>query len=91
MFSASSLSKSDRLLAENKITDVVLAGVVTSICIDSTARAAFENGYKVYILSDCTAGRTDLEQSFYCETIFPLYAEVIEGTRLYTHASVADV
>lgn len=59
------------------IEDVVLAGVVTSICIDSTGRAAAELGYRVSVLSDCTAGRTDYEQNFYCESIFPLYAKVI--------------
>ena len=59
------------------IEDVVLAGVVTSICIDSTGRAAAELGYRVSVLSDCTAGRTDYEQKFYCESIFPLYAKVI--------------
>jgi nicotinamidase-related amidase len=59
------------------IKDVVLAGVVTSICIDSTGRAAAERGYRVSVLSDCTAGRTDYEQDFYCESIFPLYARVI--------------
>jgi len=60
------------------IEDVVLAGVVTSICIDSTGRAAAERGYRVSVLSDCTAGRTDYEQKFYCDSIFPLYAKVIE-------------
>ncbi len=71
------------VLQEKGVTDVVLAGVVTSICIDSTGRSAAENGYKVYILSDCTAGRTDVEQSFYCERIFPLYAEVVESSTLF--------
>ena len=60
------------------IQEVVLAGVVTSICIDSTGRAAAERGYRVSVLSDCTAGRTDYEQEFYCGSIFPLYAEVVE-------------
>lgn len=59
------------------IEDLVLAGVVTSICIDSTGRAAAERGYRVSVLSDCTAGRTDYEQEFYCGSIFPLYARVV--------------
>ncbi|MEE2789001.1 MAG: isochorismatase family protein [Myxococcota bacterium] len=56
------------------ITDVVFAGAVTSIGIDSTGRAARELGYQVNVLSDCTAGRTNDEQAFYCEYIFPSYA-----------------
>ncbi len=66
----------ERLLVDRGIKEVVLAGAVTSICIDSTGRAAHERGYKVTILSDCTAGRTNFEQNFYCQNIFPLYATV---------------
>ncbi len=58
------------------IKDVVLAGAVTSVCIDSTARSAHERGYRVTVLSDCTCGRTCVEEEFYCQQVFPLYAAV---------------
>lgn len=58
------------------IRDVVLTGAVTSVCIDSTARSAHERGYRVTILSDCTCGRTRVEEDFYCQQVFPLYAAV---------------
>ena len=74
------------VLQSKGIEDVVLAGVVTSICIDSTGRAAHERGYRVSVLSDCTAGRTLFEQEFYCERIFPLYARVIPSRDLYEPA-----
>lgn len=64
-------------LKARQIEEIVLAGCVTSICIDSTARHAVETGYKVSILKDCTTGRSDFEQQFYCDEIFPLYADVI--------------
>jgi nicotinamidase-related amidase len=67
----------DELLQERKIKDLVFAGAVTSVCIDSSARSAFERGYKVSVLSDCTTGRTMFEQEFYCNEIFPIYAEVL--------------
>jgi len=76
------------LLQERKITDVVLAGVVTSICIDSTGRSAFEQGYRVAVLKDCTSGRTVTEQAFYCEKIFPLYAEVVDHPELLRRLGV---
>jgi nicotinamidase-related amidase len=72
----------DEKLQEKGITDICLAGAVTSICIDSTGRAAFEKGYRVHMLSDCIAGRSVIEESFYCETIFPLYAEVLDSAAL---------
>jgi nicotinamidase-related amidase len=68
----------DEVLKRRGITSVVLAGCKTSLCIDSTGRSAYDKGYKVLILSDCTAGTDDFEQKFYCEKIFPLYAEVID-------------
>lgn len=69
-------------LAARGIKDVVLAGVVTSICIDSTGRSAFEQGYGVTVLSDCTAGRSEYEQEFYCKELLPLYAKVMSHTEL---------
>jgi nicotinamidase-related amidase len=66
----------DEVLRDRDVTDVVLAGVVTSVCIDSTGRSAHERQFSVTVLSDCTGGRTGYEQDFYCRDVFPLYAEV---------------
>jgi nicotinamidase-related amidase len=70
------------VLQRNHVEHVVLAGAVTSICIDSTGRAAHERGYRVSVLSDCTASRTPFEQEFYCESVFPLYADVLTSCEL---------
>jgi nicotinamidase-related amidase len=62
--------------------------MVTSLCIDSTGRAAYERGYNVTVLSDCTSARTNAEQDFFCTSVFPLYgaartgAEVIDAFSL---------
>ncbi len=69
----------DQILKKRGITTLALAGAITSICIDSTGRAAFEKGYKVVQLSDCLSSRTSLEESFYCSTVFPLYATVMDS------------
>jgi nicotinamidase-related amidase len=65
------------VLRGHNIRNVVIAGAVTSLCIDSTARSAFDRDFQVYILSDCTAGRTDTEQQFYANEVFPMYSQVI--------------
>jgi len=70
------------ILQEKGITDICLAGTVTSVCIESTGRSAFEKGYRVHILKDCTAGRSMIEESFYCDAVFPLYAEVLDSEEL---------
>lgn len=80
----------DSVLRDHGVERVMLAGVVTSICIDSTGRAAHERGYQVSVLSDCTAGRTTFEQEFYCESVFPIYAEVVESPRFLAELSGAS-
>ena len=76
----------EKTLIQNGVENVVLAGAVTSICIDSTGRAAHERGYNVFVLDDCTAGRSNFEQTFYCENIFPLYATVLNSKDFITEA-----
>ncbi|MFN5744835.1 MAG: cysteine hydrolase family protein [Methylococcaceae bacterium] len=70
------------VLSEKGITNIILMGVVTSLCIESTGREAFEHGLHVIIVSDATAGRTRFEQDYYCSEIFPLYADVADHLSL---------
>jgi nicotinamidase-related amidase len=72
----------DKLLKSKGIKKVWVAGMVTSLCIDSTARAAYEKGYQVSILEDCCSARTPFEQEFFCQNVFPLYANVISSSEL---------
>jgi len=81
-FNAFANTDLDRVLWENNVSHVIMAGMMTSLCIDSTARAAYERGYRVSILADCIVARTRDEQDFYCQSIFPLYADVIHSQRL---------
>lgn len=76
-FNAFTGTNLDHILAEKGIHSVVLAGAVTSICIDSTGRSAHERGYGVTVLSDCTSARTTFEQDFYLDNIFPFYAQTL--------------
>ena len=45
----------DFLLRQKGISHVILAGFLTNCCVESTMRSAYEKGYKVYTLKDCTA------------------------------------
>lgn len=75
-------------LHDRRIKNIVLAGAVTSICIDSTGRSAHERGFNVFVLSDCTCGRTKMEQDFYCEQVLPLYAEVMSSQDVLNKLSI---
>jgi nicotinamidase-related amidase len=88
-FNAFSNTELDRVLKNRGIKDVLVAGMVTSLCIDSTGRAAYERGYSVQILSDCTSARTREEQEFFCKNIFPLYGGVIDSKQATARLSAA--
>lgn len=77
------------LLKARGIKQVWVAGMVTSLCIDSTGRAAYEKGYQVSILEDCCSARTPFEQEFFCDNVFPLYATVISGSDVKVNAQTA--
>ena len=47
-------------LKENDVTEVVITGMMTHMCVDATTRAAFDYGYKCTVLGDTCASR-DLE------------------------------
>jgi nicotinamidase-related amidase len=43
------------ILASTGTTSVVVAGTVTQICVEETARQAFHHGYRTTVLSDCVS------------------------------------
>jgi len=45
----------DFILRQKGAKNVVLGGFLTNCCIESTMRTAYEHGYNVYTLKDCTA------------------------------------
>ncbi|MEO1228960.1 MAG: cysteine hydrolase [Myxococcota bacterium] len=77
----------DEFLQSRGVRKIYLTGVVTSVCLDSTGRAASELGYEVTVISNASAGRSEMEHAFYCSDVFPLYAQVedvdavLEATR----------
>ncbi|MBM4137624.1 MAG: cysteine hydrolase [Nitrospira sp.] len=66
----------DFVLEGHGIKNVILAGLLTNICIESTARTAYDKGYTVTILKDCTACKSFMEQEFSEKYIFPLIGEI---------------
>jgi nicotinamidase-related amidase len=52
------------ILSARDVTDLVVAGVSTNVCVESTVRAAYDRGYRVTVVEDCTgaASRPDLHE-----------------------------
>jgi nicotinamidase-related amidase len=62
-------------LQRQGVTQVVLAGVATSIGVESTARSAYDHGYNVTLVIDAMTDR-DLDMHRHCiEKIFPRLGE----------------
>lgn len=72
-FNAFANTELESILRENNVENVLVCGMVTSLCVDSSSRAAYERGFNVVVVSDCTSGRTATEHEFYCASVFPLY------------------
>ena len=49
------------MLAERHINTVIVTGVLTNICCESSARDAFALGYRVIVAADANAARSDAE------------------------------
>ena len=65
------------LLRANEIEHVVFCGFHTNWCVESSARSAYDNGFRVVVLSDCTATDTEREQKYAEEVIFPKIGTVM--------------
>ena len=48
-------SELEAVLAEQGIENIAVGGMLTNCCVESTVRTAYEKGYKVITLSECTA------------------------------------
>lgn len=83
-FNGFSGTQLDEALKRKGIEQVLLAGMVTSLCIDSTGRAAYERGYSVTVLSDCTSARSQTEQAYFCSNVFTLYGSVLSAEDILT-------
>jgi nicotinamidase-related amidase len=72
----------DYLLRANEIEYVAIAGFHTDWCVESTARSAYDKGYRVIVISDCTATDTREEQDFCEKWIFPKIGRVMTSDEL---------
>lgn len=67
----------DYLLRANEIEYVAFTGFHTNWCVESSARSAFDKGYRVIVIADCTATDTEEEQKYAETFIFPKIGNVM--------------
>jgi nicotinamidase-related amidase len=67
----------DYLLRANEIEYVAFTGFHTNWCVESSARSAYDKGYRVLVIGDCTATDTQEEQDYAEKWIFPKIGKVM--------------
>jgi nicotinamidase-related amidase len=63
-------------LREAGVTTLVLGGLVTTMGVESTARAASDHGYDVEFVHDAMSGLAAEEHQFAVERTFPRFGAV---------------
>jgi ureidoacrylate peracid hydrolase len=70
----------DFILRSRGITTIALGGFLTNCCVESTMRTAYEKGYNVITLKDCTATVSDDEQRLAVEKNYPMFSRPMDHT-----------
>jgi len=65
----------DFVLRSNDIETVVIGGFLTNCCVESTMRSAYEKGYDVITLTDCTAATSAEEQKAATSQDYPMFSQ----------------
>ena len=65
----------DFILRSRDIETVVLGGFLTNCCVESTMRTAYEKGYDVITLTDCTAATSAEEQKAATAQDYPMFSQ----------------
>src|SRR5271170_1094489 len=65
----------DFILRSRGITSIALGGFLTNCCVESTMRSAYEKGYDVITLKDCTATVSEDEQRLAVEKNYPMFSK----------------
>ncbi len=69
-------------LAEREVSDLIIAGVMTNLCVEATVRDAFELGYSVHVPLDGTAAADEDLHVGSLKTIALGFGRVLRGREL---------
>ncbi len=66
----------EAILKGLKCDTLIITGIATNFCVETTVRSAMNRGYNVVVLSDCVATVSEEAQAFPITVIFPMLGEV---------------
>jgi len=76
-YSAFNNTNLNKILLENEIKTLIITGVTTNICVESTIRDAFEYNYTPILISDCTSSLNEKYEQFSIDIIKVVFGFVI--------------
>ena len=65
----------DFILRSKGVKTVALGGFLTNCCVELTMRTAYEKGYEVVTLKDCTAALSEEEQRAAVDKNYPMFSK----------------
>jgi len=60
------------ILASNGIKNVIIAGFLSNLCVEGTARSAYDRGYQVTVIRDAVACESQPNQEYVEREIYPV-------------------
>jgi isochorismate hydrolase len=81
----------DFILRSKGIQTVVLAGFLTNCCVESTMRSAYERGFDVVTLVDCTATVSQEAQDGAIAHDFGMFSRPLQHTEFLAELSTASL
>ncbi len=79
----------DAALKARNVDTVLIAGTLTNVCCESSARDAMMLGYKVVLISDCNATLTDEEHAAALNTFMMFFGDVMTGDEAVARLNAA--
>jgi ureidoacrylate peracid hydrolase len=70
-------SNLDMILKSAGIRNCILCGFLTNVCVEATARTAYDRGYRVIVAKDACAAGSREQQEYPEKYIFPLLGKVL--------------
>lgn len=86
-FDAFSHPDLERILRQKGVENLIVAGVFTHFCVDSTARTAFTHGFHVVVPRDLVAATSQMQHlhDASLETLNSLFAHVTTSKEIRKH------
>lgn len=75
----------DEVLQEHGIKNVVCAGFLSNVCVEATARSAYDRGYQVHIAKDATAASSKANQDYVEKEIYTILGDAVTVDELISN------